>query len=185
MPTVKDLARMDDADRRLDFFDAFVISAGTVTLDLDQRLVLLLHSQPSDKHLLPKGRANAGEPLPTAAVRETLEESGYACRLFAHDAPTRATGLRPGELHTEPLAIQQRTYPDGVRKIVFWYLAEGHASATPAPRPLEDEVMFEARWVPFVEAGALASWDDDRQIIERALNLVEVLRCEEDARGQE
>ena len=165
---------MSDGDRILNFAPSFVLSAGTVTFDLARRLVLLVHYRPKHEHFLPKGRKNVGEPLALAAVRETLEETGHACGVRAHALPTTAPDPdpEPDDLHMEPIAVQQRVV-DGVRKIIFWYVAVGDSRATPRERTDEDAEMFEARWVPFEEAGTRMSFEDDRKVLATALAAAE------------
>ncbi|EEP80744.1 conserved hypothetical protein [Uncinocarpus reesii 1704] len=71
--------------------DTFVLSAGTVAIDLSKDLVLVLYSPRISKYFLPKGRKDIHESLHDAAIRETLEESGYHVQLLAHNLPTNAT----------------------------------------------------------------------------------------------
>ncbi|WEW55512.1 hypothetical protein PRK78_000943 [Emydomyces testavorans] len=71
--------------------NTFVLSAGTVSIDLSKNLILLLYSPRNHTYFLPKGRKDLHESLPDAAVRETLEESGYSVTLLAHSLPTNAT----------------------------------------------------------------------------------------------
>lgn len=82
---------MSKSDRTLHFSDAFVISCGTVTLDLKARKVLLIRWRDKNEHLLPKGRKDVGETLEQAALRETYEETGYRVRLLPLEISTLAT----------------------------------------------------------------------------------------------
>ncbi|KAM0333469.1 hypothetical protein ACHAQA_002131 [Verticillium albo-atrum] len=73
----------------------FVVSAGTVTVDLATRRVLLVFNKRQGIYQLPKGRKNIGEEsLLACAVRETLEETGVRVTPLAVRCGTRAT---PGE----------------------------------------------------------------------------------------
>lgn len=89
----------------LDISDNVVLSSGTVAIDIPKGLVLLLYYRPKGEYILPKGRKNVGETLEAAAVRETMEESGFECRLFKHQLLTKAQQLKDPQ-HTEPIAVQ-------------------------------------------------------------------------------
>jgi 8-oxo-dGTP pyrophosphatase MutT (NUDIX family) len=52
--------------------------------------VCLLHHTERNEWLLPKGRKDRGECVPTTAIRETFEETGYPCRQLPLDMVTRA-----------------------------------------------------------------------------------------------
>lgn len=82
---------MSRSDRSLHFSDSFVISCGTVTLDLKARKVLLIRWRDKNEYLLPKGRKDVGETLEQAALRETYEETGYKARLLSLEISTLAT----------------------------------------------------------------------------------------------
>ncbi|KAI1910817.1 hypothetical protein LOZ65_006309 [Ophidiomyces ophidiicola] len=239
--------------------DTFVLSAGTVTVDAAQKLVLILYSPASNTHFLPKGRKDVGESLSAAAVRETLEESGYRVALRPHRLPTNATNQAkptaaaaaatttkddnnngggedpphdpaqpavspvppaaraatrrvparppratalpghhpvPGSAtgsetgsnsdgfshrqpaphplappHIEPIAVQQRTYPDGCHKLVFWFLAAADARAAPerahaGSEPWED---YEVRWMAPGEALRVLSREEDASVVRWAV----------------
>ncbi|KAL2037669.1 hypothetical protein N7G274_009614 [Stereocaulon virgatum] len=157
-------------DRRVDFSDHFVLSSGTVAVDLERGLVLLLFYRPTGEYLLPKGRKNVGETLEAAAERETWEESGYTCRLFRHSLPTRAPQPTTTP-HTEPIAVQQR-FSQGILKIIFWYLALVDSSDRQAVETQEEGEDFEVRWVRREDAPSTMSFVDDQEIVERALRAV-------------
>lgn len=155
-------------DRILDFSDSFVLSSGTVAIDRSKGLVLMLYYRPKGEYLLPKGRKNVGESLPDAALRETTEESGYECHLLGHNLPTKATCSTTSP-HTEPFAVQQRTI-NGVRKIIFWYLAQVDSTGSPIGQMLEEGEDYEARWVCKEVAPSTMSFVEDQKIVERALS---------------
>ncbi|KAL9126119.1 MAG: hypothetical protein Q9217_004780 [Psora testacea] len=157
-------------DRVLDFSDRFVLSSGTVSIDCLKGLVLLLYYRPKGEYLLPKGRKNVGETLQGAAVRETMEESGYKCHLLGHDLPTKAPDPIIS-LHTEPIAVQQRM-SQGVRKIIFWYLAQVDSSDPPIGQTLEEGEDFEVRWVRKEIASSTMSFVEDQKIVEKALSVL-------------
>ncbi|KAF9887563.1 hypothetical protein FE257_010141 [Aspergillus nanangensis] len=165
-------------NRLLTFSDQFVISCGTISIDVCRQKVLLIYYRDQNVLILPKGRKNRGENLESTAIRETTEETGYSCHLMSHSAPVKAPVPEnnapehdAGRLHTEPIAVQQWVYSDGVRKFIFWYL--GAADSTESPSTLaEDGEKFDAQWYSFEEAVQRASFEEDRKLIEKAIHIV-------------
>lgn len=157
-------------DRLLDFSDDFVLSSGTVPIDISKGLILLLYYRPKGEYMLPKGRKNVGETLEAAAIRETAEESGFECRLFKHHLPTKAQQLAESQ-HTEPIAVQQRMN-QGVRKIIFWYISEVDLCSRQVADTQEEGEEFDVEWVRMEAAPSKCSFADDRRIVEKALEAV-------------
>ena len=160
----------------------FVPCSGTVPVDVEKGLVLLLYYRRKKEILLPKGRKDIGENLQSAAVRETFEESGYSCQLVPHTLPTKASDTRPGSTsndynssnghpHTEPIAVQQRV-SNGVHKIIFWYLAKADSSVKWTLDTQDDNEDFEPRWIPIDKAVDSMSYPDDRCVVSQALRAV-------------
>ena len=158
-------------DRQLDLSENFVLSSGTVPIDISKRLVLLLYYRPKGEYMLPKGRKNVGETLSAAAIRETAEESGFNCTLFKHQLHTNAQNKPVDPSHTEPIAIQQRMN-QGVRKIIFWYIASIDSTLQRIRDTQEDGEEFDVEWVRIEHAPSKCSFDDDRKIVEKALEAV-------------
>ena len=155
------------------FSDEFVISCGTVTLDLQARKVLVLFSRKAGEYLLPKGRKDIGEGLETTALRETFEESGYTCPLLPHTLPTLAptsiaNQVDSGRVTTEPFAVTQRTTNE-VLKVIFWYLAQAYSSATQTEDTQMEDEDFETIWAEDGKALELLTFEDDRAIARRAM----------------
>ena len=157
-------------DRQLDLSEAFVLSSGTVPIDVTKGLVLLLYYRPKGEYMLPKGRKNVGETLEAAALRETTEESGFSCSLFKHQLHTNPQQL-VDSYHTEPIAVQQRMN-QGVRKIIFWYIAEIDSSSPRMNDTQEEGEEFDVEWVSVENAPSKCSFEDDRRIVEKALEAV-------------
>ena len=157
-------------DRILDLSDDFVLSSGTVPIDISKGLVLLLFYRPKREYLLPKGRKNVAETLEAAALRETTEESGFECHLFKHKLSTNAEQLIASE-HTEPIAVQQRVN-DGVRKIIFWYISEVDSGSPQNLDAQEEGEEFDVVWVRLEDAPSKCSFVDDRKIVEKALEAI-------------
>ena len=149
----------------------FILSVGTVPIDIDKRLVLLLYYRPKNEYMLPKGRKNIGESLEAAAVRETKEESGFECRLVRHRLFSNAQGQVGDEGHTEPIAVQQRVV-GGVRKFVFWYVAEVDFTAQRMTDTQEEGEDFDVEWVRIEDAVSKCSFVDEGRIVEKALEAV-------------
>ncbi|HEX8938960.1 MAG TPA: NUDIX hydrolase [Candidatus Limnocylindrales bacterium] len=98
---------------------------------------------------LPKGTPNAGETLEETALREVGEETGLEVRI------------------TGPLdAIQYRFVQHGQRihKTVHYFLME------PVGGDLarHDHEFEEVRWVDLAEAGAILSFETERNLVEEA-----------------
>lgn len=75
----------------------FVLTAATVTLKDDDSVLIVHNTNPKyDEtfYTLPGGRKNLRETLDQAAIRETLEETGYHVRLPSAAIHTRATRPR-------------------------------------------------------------------------------------------
>lgn len=161
---------MDRPGGLLDVSDKFVLSSGTVPIDIPKGLVLLLYFRPKGEYILPKGRKNVGETLGAAAVREALEESGFECRLFNHQLPTKAQQLKDSH-HIEPIAVQQRIH-QGVRKIIFWYISEVDSSTLQMPDTQEEGEDFDVEWVRMDDAPSKCSFVEDGKIVEKALEAV-------------
>lgn len=157
-------------DRSLDLSNGFVISSGTVPVDITKGLVLLLFYRPKGEYMLPKGRKNVGENLEEAAIRETIEESGFKCHLFKHQLPTNAQELKDSH-HTEPIAIQTRMN-QGVRKVIFWYIAEVDSCSEQMANTQEEGEDFDVEWVRLQDAPSKCSFVDDRMIVEKALEAI-------------
>lgn len=157
-------------DRLLDSSYDFVLSSGTVPVDIPKGLVLLLYYRPKAEYMLPKGRKNVGETMEAAAIRETTEESGFDCHLYKHQLHTNAQELRDSH-HTEPIAVQQRMN-QGVRKIIFWYISEVDSCSQRVADTQEEGEEFDVEWMPMEDAPLKCSFDDDRRVVEIALEAV-------------
>lgn len=171
--------------------DSFVTSAGSILFrkapDTNKLQICILYERRKGEWLLPKGRKDCGESIEAAALRETFEETGYACSLIPLRMPTRATapgldapgpddyalerGTRVVEGATEPIAVQVRQVGPTVLKIIWWYAtwvttgdkSEGTQMATEA---------FDSHFLDAEEALARLSFRQDREVVAQALALV-------------
>ncbi|MBB5805425.1 8-oxo-dGTP diphosphatase [Saccharothrix ecbatanensis] len=107
--------------------------------------VAVVHRPRYDDWSLPKGKVDAGETVPAAAVREVLEETGFHAVLgrYLCQVSYRAFG-RP--------------------KVVEYFSAQAASGAF-----VPSEEVDELRWVPFAEAGSVVTRDEDRAVLEAFL----------------
>jgi 8-oxo-dGTP pyrophosphatase MutT (NUDIX family) len=161
-------------NRSLHLSESFVISCGTVTLDINRSKVLIIYLRKTGEYCLPKGRKDVGEQLEATAVRETYEETGYIVELLPLHLTTLATlhgndDVR-SEGKTEPVAVTQRSTTQGVLKIIFWYAARGDSCAIRQMNTTEqDDEDFDAVWCPMDEVLRLLTFHDDKTITARVI----------------
>ena len=159
---------MDD-QKTLDLAETFSLGSGTVCIDPDNGLMLLLFYRAKKELLLPKGRKDRGESIEATATRETFEESGYPCQLVKHNLSSNAPDASGnGKPHREPIAVQQRM-KDGVRKIILWYVAQADSSGFWTAGTQEEGEDFETRWLQVREAVKALTYEDDQKIALRAI----------------
>ncbi|KAL4999219.1 NUDIX hydrolase domain-like protein [Aspergillus recurvatus] len=162
--------------------EEFVESSGAILFDLSNKTqrVCLIHYNVKDEWLLAKGRRNCGESRLEAALREAEEETGYKCRIHPVTMSTRA----PQKMEADNIPDQARSYPDlsepfmltirelnenGV-KLIWWYITaidEGPSGSTPSA-----DRDFRAEFFTYDEALQRLTFQDDRNILARAITLV-------------
>ncbi len=103
---------------------------------------------------LPKGHIDPGESAPQAAAREVREETGIEAELVAELGEVRYWYRRAG-----------RTIPKSVSFYLFRYVGGDTAD--------HDNEVEEARWVALGEARTALSYSGEREMVERALVLLE------------
>lgn len=106
---------------------------------------LAVHRPSRHDWSLPKGKVDAGEVTPCAAVRECDEETGYQVAL----------STRLPSLHYSA---------DGNNKIVDYWIGRVRGDEGFAP----DEEVDEIRWVPVSEAEAFLTYPDDAALVRKA-----------------
>lgn len=160
--------------------DHFVESVGAIAINVSTREVCLVHYEKRDEWLLAKGRRNAGESRQTAAVREFNEETGFTCHLMPLTMSTRAppaveVGDTPDEprVHheaTEPFMLTCRQLEEGKDvKLIWWYIAAIDETAEVE----RGETQFRAQLVGFSEATGLLTFEQDREILRKAIAIFE------------
>ncbi|KAK1750271.1 NUDIX hydrolase domain-like protein [Echria macrotheca] len=148
--------------------DAFVMSCGTVTLDLARSKVLLIWNKRIQIYQLPKGRRNIDESMLNAAIRETYEETGIRVTPLRLDIATRATppadeqsndGANPQVTEGRPSTefVGACFYPDPQSdkpafKGVFYFAATADSTANPQRGTQEAWENLDTCWVPIAEA---------------------------------
>ncbi|HEU0195509.1 MAG TPA: NUDIX hydrolase [Gaiellales bacterium] len=109
-------------------------------------LLAVVHRPHRADWTLPKGKLEAGESEPDAALREVAEETGWRAELGADLGPV------------------EYVLPDGRSKRVRWYAM---AALEEIGAPADD--VDEVRWLSPDEARGLLSYDLDRAVLQRAL----------------
>ncbi|KAK0491184.1 NUDIX hydrolase domain-like protein [Armillaria novae-zelandiae] len=180
--------------------DQFVLAAGAIAflISKDKPLkVCLVYYKKRNEWLLAKGRKDEGEDLATTAVREVLEETGYACTLLPIALPTRATISSASVAHqediprlsrncTEPVAVTIRPLqkPKNV-KLIFWYVGllddpEGppRVGTHMVAEGFEEAVLFKVD-----EALEKLSFEDDKDLLRLAAKYAEQYKRDQSPHG--
>nr|POE63375.1 hypothetical protein CFP56_04278 [Quercus suber] len=164
----------------------FVESAGAIVFHVAQRQICLVRHRPRDEWLLAKGRRNVGESRVQAALREAREETGFACDVLRMDMVTRAPPAmevlshypdepRMHEAVTEPFAVTICEIGEGSQvKFIWWYLAAIRGSRADEGVASQDgEEQFEARLFDFEGALERLTYQSDREIVRKAVEIYE------------
>jgi 8-oxo-dGTP pyrophosphatase MutT (NUDIX family) len=164
--------------------EEFVESSGAILFDLSPKKieVCLIHYIANDEWLLAKGRRNCGESRQEAALREVREETGYSCHLHPVTMSTRAPPtVETGSMIDKPRIFSNLTEPfmvtirrmDGKSnvKIIWWCIAA--LDKDPTTGESNGEAEFKAQFFSGNEALERLTFENDRQILRRAIELVE------------
>jgi 8-oxo-dGTP diphosphatase len=134
----------------LDGARALVRAAGGVVWRRPRRLeVALVHRPAYDDWTFPKGKLLEDEEDEVAALREVMEETGLVCRLGPY--------------------LTHLSYRDrkGRPKIVrYWAMTPVEGGFQPNPE------VDALRWVTTGDATALLTYEHDRRVLERLLEVV-------------
>ena len=154
-----------------------------------RKIAILRDPANNNVTFLPKGRKNIGEDLLSAALRETLEETGVAVKPLPLLIPTRATppaqdesgggqqektenpGLIKGVENCEPSSVTVRPRDSsGIARLIFWFAAAGDSTAALVEGTKESwEEGWVTEWVNANDAASLMTFDDHREVIEKIL----------------
>lgn len=171
--------------------DELVESAGAILFHQSTKRVCLLHFIPRGEYFFAKGRRNCGESRLAAALREVREETGYPCRALPVTMSTRAPPPPQDETTeqhsppdlprtyphlTEPFTLQIRQL-GGERniKLIWWYIVVVNEDE-PFPtedRPGEEKENFQVALFSYEEALQKLTFQLDREILQKAIDLVE------------
>jgi 8-oxo-dGTP pyrophosphatase MutT (NUDIX family) len=106
---------------------------------------------------LPKGIVDEGETPEQAAVREVLEETGLNAKIESNLETIEYWYVSGGE-----------TGKVRYHKFVHFYLMKYRSGNTDD----HDHEVLEARWVPIVDAIRMLSFKGERELVEKAMELV-------------
>jgi len=135
------------------------------------------------EYLLPKGRRNWSESRAAAAMREVQEETGYECELLDLEMQTRCPPLveeddntpdvvRTAEGKGEPFMLQVRQLGGGGVKLIWWYIAGKITYVQFDTSGREIERQFDHVWLYYDEAVEMLTFEDDRVVMRRAIEIV-------------
>ena len=140
-------------------------------------MCLLKYKQKAE-WLLPKGRRNIGESRQAAAIREAQEETGYVCGLLPvrmstwspspSDPADAVPGIKTHDGLREPFAVTVRQLDQGIAKFIWWYVAVIDEDVP--NKPCEPD--FDVELVAFDQAVERLSFENDREIMRKALHIV-------------
>lgn len=135
--------------------EAPVLAAGAVCWRRRGKAVeVLVVSRPKyGDASLPKGKVDAGESLPQAAVREIREETGYAVHLGV------------------PLGTTEYVLPNGRDKVVYYWAAEVPQAELEKGRFSPTSEVDELEWVPVAKAAKRLSYERDAELVQRFAHL--------------
>ena len=115
---------------------------------------VLLISRPAHGDVsLPKGKVDPGESLPTTAVREVAEETGYDVVL----------GL--------PLGTTAYTLPNGRDKTVAYWAAQVPKDQLERGVFTPNDEVASLEWVPLAKAGRRLTYERDAEVLQRFAEL--------------
>jgi 8-oxo-dGTP diphosphatase len=134
-------------------------SAGGVVFrrDAGRAEVVIVAVGPNNRWQLPKGLVDRNEMPEVTAVREAREEGGVASEIVSHIETIEYwyVGLENG--------IRVRFH-----KRVHFYLMRYQSGETKD----HDWEVNEARWVPIEDAAAQLEFDNEKRVMERAVELI-------------
>jgi 8-oxo-dGTP pyrophosphatase MutT (NUDIX family) len=139
-------------------------SAGCFLLDklaVDAKLLLIV-SQLDDKvgYVLPKGTIESGEEIETAAIRETIEETGYDDFKIIQPLPICEFDFI--DPHDQSTSL----------KTIYWYLALLNSNHMLKPNLTnnEQQSFLGYKWVVLTDAANMLEYDDERLILLDIIN---------------
>lgn len=128
-----------------------VQSAGGIIFK--EELVLLIRSKSSNIFSIPKGKAEPNESLEETALREVREETGYDTKIVSKIGSINFDFEKDGEMRN---------------KTVTCFKLEILDDSDPKPNLQEGE-DFENIWVTPNEAVSLLTYDEEKEVLKRAI----------------
>jgi len=163
------------------YADELVESAGAVVFNIQSQHICILHHRTKNEYLLPKGRRNTGESRLQAAIREILEETGWHSLplpviMSTRAPPSQELGYTPDvaevrETMGDPFALTVREEIGRRRKFIWWYIAKVDDSMEQRERS-EIDLDLQPVFVSYERAAKMLSYKGDRELVERAIELV-------------
>ena len=160
----------------------FVESAGAILFHLSRKEVCLIRHDELGEWLLPKGRRNCAEQRHQAALREVQEETGYKCHVLPVTMKTRCPPTdevtcpdQPREYDNlrEPFFLTTRDLANHNVKLIWWFIAAVDESAAIQPGfEAPDDEHFEPRFFDYDTAIEVLTFDVDKAIVRRAVEIV-------------
>ena len=129
-----------------------VQSAGGIIFK--DELVLLIKSKSRNVIAIPKGKVESNESLEEAALREVREETGYDTKIISKIDSINFDFEKNGEIRN---------------KTVTCFRLELSNDSDPKPNLQEGE-DFENIWVTPNEAISLLTFDEEREVLKRAIS---------------
>ena len=119
--------------------------------------VVLIKVGPIIRWQLPKGIVDNGETPEQAAVREVREETGLVAKIESSLEKIEywyVSGSKTGKVR--------------YHKFVHFYLMKYRSGSTDG----HDDEVLEARWVPITDAIRMLSFKSERELVEKARELI-------------
>jgi 8-oxo-dGTP pyrophosphatase MutT (NUDIX family) len=175
---------LDEVDKSMVFRPASALgmSCGTVTIDPERGMLLVIWNDRLKLYQLPKGRRNLDESMFAAALRETYEETGLHVTPVQLDVATRATPPRAPEADTskKPPNITEGhpsnefvgacLYPDPqseteALKIVYFFAATAQCTDSMDSGTQEEWEKLDAKWIPLSEVWTTLRFEAEIQVV--------------------
>ncbi|TFY81739.1 hypothetical protein EWM64_g2280 [Hericium alpestre] len=140
--------------------------------------ICLLRHTIRNEWLLPKGRKDRDENVSVTAVRETYEETGYPCKLLPITLDTRAPEafaqtkdrVESVEESREPFMMTLRRVTERNVKLIWWFVSIKTGELQPGTQTVVES--YESEFVAVEDALKMATFQSDRDVIQRAVDIV-------------